>query len=66
MALKLTLFLNLAVCKYKLKEFASIIGITDQVLEMDPNNVKGLYFRGKAFIETEEFGKAVESFTRLV
>ena len=66
MALKLTLFLNLAVCKYKLKEFASIIGITDQVLEMDPNNVKGLYFRGKAFIETEEYAKAVESFTRLV
>jgi len=27
--LKITSFMNLVVCKYKMKEFASIIGITD-------------------------------------
>ena len=28
--------------------------------------MKGLYFRGKAFMETEEYAKAVESFAKLV
>ena len=49
--LKIVSFVNLVVCKYKLKEFQSIIGITDQILEMDPSNVKGYYFRGKALLE---------------
>lgn len=66
MSVKITTFMNLVVCKYKLKEYSSIIGITDQVIEMDPTNVKCLYFRGKAFLETEEYSKAVESFARLV
>mgnify|MGYP001806771861 CR=1 FL=1 len=33
---------------------------------MDPKNVKCYYFRGKAFLETKEFSKAVDCFTRLV
>lgn len=33
---------------------------------MDPKNVKCLYFRGKAFIELQEFDKAVECFRSLV
>lgn len=66
MALKVTLFLNLTVCKFKLKEYQSIIGITDQIIEMDPNNVKCYYFRGKAFLEIQEYSKAVESFQKLV
>lgn len=43
--------MNLTVCKFKMREWQSIIGITDQVIDMDPNNVKCLYFRGKAYIE---------------
>jgi tetratricopeptide (TPR) repeat protein len=66
MAIKVTTFLNLVVCKYKTKEFESIIGITDQIIEMDPNNVKCLYFRGKALIELKEYSKAVDCFTKLV
>ena len=47
-ALKLTSFNNLVVCKFKQQEWQSIIGITDQILgeNMDPNNIKALYFRG--------------------
>lgn len=65
MAVKVTSFVNLVVCKYKLKEYESIINITDQIIEMDPNNTKALYFRGKAYLETQEYGKAVEYLTKL-
>lgn len=33
---------------------------------MDPNNTKCLFFRGKAFLETQEYNKAVECLTKLV
>ena len=32
---------------------------------MDPNNTKCLYFRGKAFMETQEYNKAVETLSHL-
>lgn len=57
--------MNLVVCKYKTKEYSSIIGITDQVIDMDPNNIKCYYFRGKAYIELKEFDNAVKAFTEL-
>jgi peptidyl-prolyl isomerase D len=62
---KVTSFVNLVVCKYKLKEYESIINITEQIIEMDPNNTKALYFRGKAYLETQEYAKAVDSLTNL-
>ena len=49
--IKIVTFLNLVVCKHKLKEWQSVVNITDQVLEMDPNSLKGLYFRGNAYLE---------------
>jgi tetratricopeptide (TPR) repeat protein len=55
MALKVTCFNNLVVCKHKVREFQSIVNITDQVIDMDPNNVKCLYFRGNAFLELTEY-----------
>mmetsp|Transcript_10801 Transcript_10801/g.8053 ORF Transcript_10801/g.8053 Transcript_10801/m.8053 type:complete len:103 (+) Transcript_10801:1517-1825(+) len=66
MAIKVTCFSNLVVCKFKLKEFDSIIGITDQLIDMDPNNTKAYFFRGKALLEKQEFDQAVESFAKLV
>lgn len=65
MSLKLICFLNLIVCKAKLKEWDSIVSITDQIIEMDPNNTKCLYFRGKAFLELQEYDKAVETLQKL-
>lgn len=35
-------------------------------MEMDPNNVKGLYFRGYAFLELQEYEKSVECLQKLV
>jgi hypothetical protein len=46
MGLKAVCFANLVVCKFKMQEFASVIAITDQLLEMEPKHQKGLYFRG--------------------
>ncbi|CDW79222.1 peptidyl-prolyl cis-trans isomerase fkbp62-like [Stylonychia lemnae] len=62
---KILSFMNLVVCKYKTKEYQSIIGITDQVIDMDPNNIKCYYFRGKAYLELKEFDNAVNAFQEL-
>ena len=66
MALKVTCFNNLVVCKHKRKEWLSIVNITDQVMAMDPNNVKCLYFRGNALLELQEFERSVECLHHLV
>ena len=59
-------FVNLTVCKFKNKEYESVVNITDQVLEMDPTNAKGLYFRGKAYLELKDHDKAQEALATLV
>ena len=46
--LKLTSFTNLVVCKFKMKEYQSVIAITEQIMDMAPNHVKALFFRGKS------------------
>ena len=54
------------VCKHKRKEYQSVVAITEQVLDMDPNNVKALYFRGIAFLELQDYKESVESLQKLV
>ena len=56
--------MNVAVCKYKAKEYESIIDITNQVIDYNPNSLKAWYFRGRAFGERQEYDDAVESFKR--
>jgi len=63
--LKIVCFTNLVVCKFKVKEFTSVIGITEQILEMEKNHQKGLYFRAKAQVEVADFSDAIETFTTL-
>jgi len=62
--LKEPCFMNVAVCKYKAKEYESIIDITNQVIDYNPNSLKAWYFRGRAFGERQEYDDAVESFKR--
>jgi len=45
--LKLTCFTNLCVCKFKVKEYQSVIAITEQIMDMAPRHPKALFFRGK-------------------
>ncbi|CAI2361261.1 unnamed protein product [Moneuplotes crassus] len=60
--LKEPCFMNVAVCKYKMKEYESIIDITNQVIDYKPDCLKAWYFRGKAFYEMQEYDQAVEAF----
>jgi tetratricopeptide (TPR) repeat protein len=47
-----------------MKEWQSVVSITDQIIEMDPKSVKAYYFRGKAFVELQEYDKAFECLTK--
>ncbi len=60
--LKEPCFMNVAVCKYKMKEYESIIDITSQVIDYKPECLKAWYFRGKAFFEMQEYDQALEAF----
>ncbi|ETV71185.1 hypothetical protein, variant [Aphanomyces astaci] len=48
--LKVTLYLNISVCKLKLKEFALAISACGDVLAIDPTNAKAYYRRAQALI----------------
>ena len=63
--LKLTSFTNLTVCKFKMKEYQSVIAITDQIKEMAPCHAKALYFRGKAQILVEDFDDGIQTLALL-
>ena len=67
-AIKLTCFSNLVVCKFKMQEWQSIVGITDQILDqtMSPGNVKALYFRAQAQIKLENFEDAVKCIQQIL
>eukprot|EP00344_Euplotes_crassus_P012296 CAMPEP_0197007802 /NCGR_PEP_ID=MMETSP1380-20130617/42366_1 /TAXON_ID=5936 /ORGANISM="Euplotes crassus, Strain CT5" /LENGTH=46 /DNA_ID= /DNA_START= /DNA_END= /DNA_ORIENTATION= len=45
-----------------MKEYESIIDITNQVIDYKPDCLKAWYFRGKAFYEMQEYDQAVEAF----
>ncbi len=63
--LKLTCFTNLVVCKFKLKEYQSVIAITEQILDMAPSHAKALFFRGKSQYLVEEFDQSIATLTKL-
>jgi tetratricopeptide (TPR) repeat protein len=65
LGLKIVCFTNLVVCKFKGKEFQSVCGITDQILEMDPNHVKALWFRGRAECELGDLGQSIKTLEKL-
>lgn len=63
--LKLNCFTNLCVCKFKIKEYQSVIAITEQIMDMAPNHPKALFFRGKCQYLVEEYSNAIETLTKL-
>lgn len=56
------------VCKHKLGEYQSVIGITEQILsdQMDPKNIKAMYFRAFAQLKQEDFDEAVKTLNNLL
>ena len=65
-SLRETCFMNVAVWKFKAKQYESIIDITNQVLDFSPKCIKAWYFRGKAYSELQEYEAAVESFKNAI
>ncbi|KAL3674023.1 hypothetical protein V7S43_001706 [Phytophthora oleae] len=55
-ALKISCYLNIAVAKFKLKEFPVCIRACDDTLELDPKNVKAYYRRAQALITPASSG----------
>ena len=67
-SIKILTFGNLVVCKHKMQEWNSVIGITEQMLAdtMDPKNTKALYFRAQAQLKSGLYEEAVKTSERLL
>ncbi|KAL0737856.1 hypothetical protein Bca4012_014066 [Brassica carinata] len=57
-ALKIACNLNNAACKLKLKEYKEAAKLSTKVLEMDGSNVKAMYRRAHAYMETADLDLA--------
>eukprot|EP00253_Pinus_taeda_P010789 PITA_10789 len=57
-ALKITCNLNNPACNLKLKEYREAAKLCSKVLEVDSKNVKALYRRAQAYIETADLDQA--------
>ncbi|CAL7947725.1 unnamed protein product [Xylocopa violacea] len=62
--LKIPLLLNYAQCKLIQKEYYAVIEHCTTVLKHDPNNVKALYRRGKAYMGAWDEERAIQDLTR--
>ncbi|XP_053321467.1 peptidyl-prolyl cis-trans isomerase FKBP4 [Spea bombifrons] len=58
--------LNLAACYLKLGEHRGALEHCNKALEMDPNNEKGLFRRGEAYMGINEFELARDDFTKVL
>ncbi|KFW62820.1 Peptidyl-prolyl cis-trans isomerase FKBP5, partial [Pygoscelis adeliae] len=60
------LFLNLAMCYLKLREYAKAVECCDKALGLDQDNEKGLYRRGEARLLMNEFELAKCDFQKVL
>jgi cytochrome c-type biogenesis protein CcmH/NrfG len=51
-----------------MQQWQSVIGITDQILseQMDPQNIKAMYFRAFSLLKIEDFDQAVQCVSNLL
>lgn len=59
-------FVNVMVCKAKLEQWQSIIDVSDQVIIFAPENLKCWFFRGKAFVNIENYPEGIICFKKLL
>lgn len=57
---------NILVVKTKMKDWKDIIEISDKALELEPENIKALFFRGRALLNLTEYEKAIEIFNKIL
>ncbi|KAI4503599.1 hypothetical protein M0802_001002 [Mischocyttarus mexicanus] len=63
--MKVPLLLNYAQCKLLNKEYYSVIEHCTTVLKIEPDNIKALYRRGKAYIGTWDEDKATKDLKKV-
>ena len=64
-ALKKTLYLNLAACQLKLKQYSNVIKNCNCVLESGVDDVKALYRRGQALAAMNDFDGAKQDYLKV-
>lgn len=55
-------FLNIAACQLLVKSYNYVVYNCTQALEIDPNNMKGLYRRGQAYFALSQYEQARNEF----
>ncbi len=49
---------NMLVCKYKIKDYSTVISLADIIAEYDPKCTKAYYWKGKALYESQLYAQA--------
>ncbi|XP_077986187.1 uncharacterized protein LOC144440676 [Glandiceps talaboti] len=62
--MKCSCLLNLSACVLKMKQFDKVVSLCSDALNINANNVKGLYRRGQALSRLNEFDRAKEDFEK--
>jgi FK506-binding protein 4/5 len=60
LSLRVLLCNNIASCHLRYKNYSHVIEMCNKVLFLEPNNVKALFRRAVAYMETQEFDQAKE------
>ncbi|TKR60351.1 hypothetical protein L596_027608 [Steinernema carpocapsae] len=64
--LRLLGHLNSAICQLKRNEFTKAMDHCDKVLEHEPNNIKGLFRKGEAYMGRRDFPEAIKMYNRVL
>jgi FK506-binding protein 4/5 len=64
--LKASIFLNIAACDIKLGEWREAIEFCDKALDIEPQNQKALYRKGKALALLQEWDESKKIFQSLL
>jgi len=62
----LSCYLNLAVSYLNIFEYKEALRFSNKAVELDANNTKGLFRRGKSYFHLNELEKAMEDFTKAI
>lgn len=65
MSLRVLLCNNIASCHLKYKNYSHVIEMCNKVLFVEQNNIKALFRRAVAYMETQEFEEAKEDLNRV-
>ncbi|EFA83366.1 hypothetical protein PPL_04159 [Heterostelium album PN500] len=59
---EISCYLNMALCYNKLAKYSNAIDSCNKALKLSPNDIKGLFRRGKAYLLKKDYEEAIEDF----